>query len=192
MPKKFRFNANNSIPIPPSVGANIPSNGPGLGTTLYNDTAAFGKTYTGIVSIVIIIACVIGVIFGIFIMRQKPVYTKKTKLTVTSVKSESYYDASLSRYVQKTAVNGTIPECGSRILMVQGYDSTIIPVNGDQVEVYIKENGECGDAQFKSENNVMMGLIIIIQILLMREIRAQLTHMVYETNLFPRGTLLPM
>jgi hypothetical protein len=148
MKKNLKF-GNNNVPQP------------SLGKIIYEDTASFGRTYSMIVSIGIGIICLIIFIVGVFFLFKKSVYTKKTTMTINSFDTTNTINPSGVTQVNYNNIVGSVPECTGR-LNLQGYNSIISLTVNDKVEVYIKEDGTCGDANYSQDNFLFVGIILIV------------------------------
>jgi hypothetical protein len=158
MKKKLKFGDSVLVPAP---------NNPSLGKMIYEDTASFGRTYSMIISVGIGIICLIIFIVGVFFLFKKPVYTKKTTMTINSFDTSNTMNQAGVIQVSYNNIVGTVPECPSKSLNLQGYNSTIPLSVNNKVDVYIKEDGTCGDANYNKDNFILVGIILIVIALLL-------------------------
>jgi hypothetical protein len=99
---------------------------------------------------------------GIYFLFKKPIYTKKTIMTITNVSTSSRYNSNLRTFETEYLIQGTVPECGTTELKLQNYNSTDgVPVIFRTINVYIREDGLCGDAHYYMEDNKIIGWVII-------------------------------
>ena len=127
------------------------------GGNLYSGTAEFGKDMTIITTVLTIIISTFMIIGGIALFFKKPVYTVKTTMTMnasTPSGSDTNGNATYSN-------SGTVTECGGKVLTLNGAES--LNYNGNEsVDVYIKADKVCDDADLHMDDFKPIGIILII------------------------------
>jgi len=138
------------------------------GNNIYDDTAKFGKLYVMFLNGIVIILASLFLIWGISLMNKKAIYTLKTTLTVktsspvyTNITQTVNGRTTTTPRLTSYNITGTIPECGQRILNLQGYTNVgIVPNVGDTIQAFIKPDKTCGDALYKKDSSFTPGAIM--------------------------------
>jgi len=129
---------------------------------IYSGSASLGRDYAKIVSIFSFVVAAVLIALGIYFMGKKSVYSLKVNYTVTKitpfVKQQTGHD---NNQINITAYNleGTVTECGNNKVKLEYSKKTNV---GDILQVFIEPKCETNTAYENSDNNFMLGLIIIL------------------------------
>jgi len=128
-----------------------------LGSNVYSGTAAFGKDYTFITTIITLIICVFFIIGGIVLLLRKPQFTKQTTMTITRIvnKDTDQNGTNLIYYY------GKVKDCGDKEMQLIGAEWSTFKV-GDTPTVFIKPDGSCQEAHLHSDNFKPIGTLFIV------------------------------
>jgi len=130
-----------------------------LGSNVYSGTAAFGKDYTIITTIITLIICVFFIIGGIVLLLRKPQFTKQTTMTITRIvdKRTDQNGTNLMYYY------GKVKDCGDNEIQLIGADWTMIGAFvGEIITVFVKPDSPCQEAHLHSDNFKHMGWLFIV------------------------------
>ena len=126
-----------------------------LGSNVYSGTAAFGKDYTIITTIITLIICVFFIIGGIVLLLRKPQFTKQTTMTI--MLATQSIDSSGK---QVNTYYGTVKDCTNEMQLIGAEWSTFKV--GDTPTVFIKPDGSCQEAHLHSDNFKPIGTLFIV------------------------------
>uniref|UniRef100_A0A6C0I9Y2 Uncharacterized protein n=1 Tax=viral metagenome TaxID=1070528 RepID=A0A6C0I9Y2_9ZZZZ len=114
---------------------------------LYTGTASFGKGYMTLSAILGIVVCTIVIIFGVFLIFKKQIYTKEDTFTFTSQSTDSTYVGTLKGCPGSFTLNGP-PGLVSPVTVYTTTDCT-----GNTVQLY-------------KDNSITMGIALVVVSLL--------------------------